>query len=664
MKLGSTSLYILIVGFLATVLVSYLTFDAAQSAADRSRGMTADALVNQISQRMERVDIKLRALRALFSVDRAVSDSEFEEFAEALSQPDYVKALQFVRIVDGEKIDSYAAVQRSIRKYPFQLTQRTGASDTKPAEPGSKHYIVEFIYPYAGNEKALGLDVNSNPASVEAIDRAITTKSIVSTDSFYLVQNPTERAFLVYLPVDSHRLQEQTVQIAGAAGALISLPELSAALQTETARLGRLTVKDSGQELFLTDQADGDWVETERDVNVVNRQWVVTVLTPASQTPQNLALLVFGFGSVLTLLALGAFEQTRLQQERQIVARLLNESEHSRTFVDAIYQSLFESAGTANLEIEVSTGRVLRANSQLVELLKDTEAGIIGEPLEQLFAPESLPRISSALAKLGETGSSSKPIQAKLATPGTAEVWTLLSIGNPVANAGGGQTATVVMQDISAAKEYQRSRDVLVRELAHRVRNTMQLIGSLADQTALRSATVEAYRKNLKSRLHALSSAQDALFDANWGDLRLDALLEQVLRPFADDTNRSKFSIDVEPVMVSAQEAQMIALAVHELGNNAAKYGALAQPGGRVELQISKETEANGQNAASSVLHIMWRESGVKIEDGKPERNGFGTIMLDKLLPRQFSGTSKTSWTSDGLLFDARLPLRAQEGEQ
>jgi hypothetical protein len=69
--------------------------------------------------------------------------------------------------------------------------------------------------------------------------------------------------------------------------------------------------------------------------------------------------------------------------------------------------------------------------------------------------------------------------------------------------------------------------------------------------------------------------------------------------------------------MVSAQEAQMIALAVHELGNNAAKYGALAQPGGRVELQISKETEANGQNAASSVLHIMWRESGVKIEDGK-----------------------------------------------
>jgi CHASE1-domain containing sensor protein/two-component sensor histidine kinase len=480
MKLGSTSLYILIVGFLATVLVSYLTFDAAQSAADRSRGMTADALVNQISQRMERVDIKLRALRALFSVDRAVSDSEFEEFAEALSQPDYVKALQFVRIVDGRENRQLRRRSAQHPQVSLPVDTRTGASDTKPAEPGSKHYIVEFIYPYAGNEKALGLDVNSNPASVEAIDRAITTKSIVSTDSFYLVQNPTERAFLVYLPVDSHRLQEQTVQIAGAAGALISLPELSAALQTETARLGRLTVKDSGQELFLTDQADGDWVETERDVNVVNRQWVVTVLTPASQTPQNLALLVFGFGSVLTLLALGAFEQTRLQQERQIVARLLNESEHSRTFVDAIYQSLFESAGTANLEIEVSTGRVLRANSQLVELLKDTEAGIIGEPLEQLFAPESLPRISSALAKLGETGSSSKPIQAKLATPGTAEVWTLLSIGNPVANAGGGQTATVVMQDISAAKEYQRSRDVLVRELAHRVRNTMQLIGSLA----------------------------------------------------------------------------------------------------------------------------------------------------------------------------------------
>lgn len=660
MKLGSTAIAILVVGFLATFAATYFTYNAAHKSARQAQDFATDAVVGQIGQRMERIDIKLRALRALFSVDRTVSDNEFEEFAQLLSQPAYVKALQFVRIVKGDKLDAYQAVQRSTRKYPFQLSRRTGGVETGPVSPQDNHYIVEFVYPYAGNERALGLDVSSNPTSADAIERAIATKSVVSTESFYLVQNPDERALLVYLPIESHHLQDGSISVAGVAAVLVSLPSLSTAVQTDSARLAGLYMKDSGKELFLNTPAEGEWTQMERDINVVDRTWSATIETLQTRAPQNIAMLVLGFGSVLTLLALGTFEQSRLQQERQVVARLLDESEHNRIFADAIYRSLFESVGTANLEIEVNTGRILRANSQLLALAGVGEDELIGEPVEKLFAAASQGKIASALNKVREMGESSSPADVLLATDGSSQVWTLLSIGKPVANAGGGHTATVVMQDISAGKEYQRSRDILVRELAHRVRNTMQLMGSLADQTALQSSTVEAYRQNLKSRLHALSSAQDALFDSNWGALRLDHLVKRVLSPFQESTQPDRLKVEVEPIMVSAQEAQMIALAMHELGNNAAKYGALSQPSGRVELSISTEENGDGED---NKLHVTWREHGMNPAPGKPQRRGFGTIMLEKLLPRQFNGETRTTWDSDGMRFDAILQVRQQEPE-
>ena len=662
MTLRSPSIIILLAGFLATAIATYLTHSAADTNAKQARDFSADALVRNIEQRVERVDLKLRALKGLFAIDRTVLDAEFDDFSKFLSQPAFVKALQFVRFVDGADLQDYESTHRALRARPFKVTQRTPDAQTEPAGPRRTHYVIEFIYPYKGNEQALGLDVGSNKSSVAAISRAVSTNSITSTESFYLVQNPDEKAFLAYLPIASHRLHDGTHKVAGAAAALISLPELSKEISSDAAYLSRVVLKESGNELFSNKQLDGDRLTVERELKVFDRQWIVYVSTPAPETPNNLAMLIFGLGSVMTLLAVGAFEQSRLQQERQLVTSLLDESERARTFRDAAYQSLFESSGTANLEIEVTTGRILHANSNLLDIIGEAEVKLSGSPVEELIAPASRRNMEAALERVRETGSSSEPIELMLDVDDDKPRWALVSIGKPVQNSGGGQTAAVVMQDISSAKDYQRSRDILVRELAHRVRNTMQLVGSLADQTALRSSSVAQYRDNLKSRLHALSSAQDALFDANWGSLRLDSLVKKVLEPFADSSSPGKLSVDVEPVLVSAQQAQMIALAIHELANNASKYGALSVPDGKVMVNIATADPLTGASE-QRVLRVRWKETGCDLAAGKPDRKGFGTVMLEKLLARQFNGTTTSTWAKDGLEFKAELPIKRTDQE-
>lgn len=656
MSRKTVSILILLSGLFLSAIAGFIAFSVVESRRMQSDRFQAGALVEELRNQTLLVEGNLRALRGFFAIQRDVSDAEFEGFAAQLAQPGYVKALQHVQFVKPDELQHYERHQQQLRSRPFKLMERSSSGSKSEIQPREHHYIIDLIHPYEGNEAALGLDVASNPTSADAITRARQINRVATSDSFSLVQDPDETAFLMYLPVASRAIHDESGHFSGAVAALISLPELAALWQTEQFSLAKLKDLASGKEIYRSKGIAPEASLQRIQLNVGDRVWEAAVAFPPGRASTAASMLVFGLGALLTLVALGANEQSRLQAENRLVGSRLDQAEHARAVREAAYRSLFESTGTANVEIETGTGRVIRSNARLLELTGLDRTEIEGRPLVDLFDASDQPRLGSLLDEVNDPDREFRAVECRLLGAGGKSHWMLLTIGERIENEAGGETASVVMQDISSAKENAQARDILLRELAHRVRNTMQLVSSIADQTAARSQSVPDYKSNLQSRLRALNVAQDALFDTNWGSLRLDLLANKVLKPFVPENEEDRLKISVAPVLVSAQQAQMIALALHELANNAAKYGALSHDAGKVNLDIAVGAPDPDRPGDKQLL-LNWSETGGTNAGGPPERRGFGTIMLDKLLARQYNGETSFTWREEGLLFEARLPL-------
>lgn len=210
-----------------------------------------------------------------------------------------------------------------------------------------------------------------------------------------------------------------------------------------------------------------------------------------------------------------------------------------------------------------------------------------------------------------------------------------------------------VILDISARKNDEETKAMLLRELAHRVRNTVQLTSSLARQTARTARSVKDYDSKFHLRLAALSGAQDILFDTGWKAASLVQIAERTMKPFLpDESSRETISLNIPELDLPAQQAQTIALALHELAGNSAQFGALAH-GGTISL-IGTLKEVDSSSRRRLVLH--WEER-ISKRIRKPRKSGFGTIMLENALPEQFGGTATLTYRSNAVIYEAQLMI-------
>jgi PAS domain S-box-containing protein len=192
---------------------------------------------------------------------------------------------------------------------------------------------------------------------------------------------------------------------------------------------------------------------------------------------------------------------------------------------------------------------------------------------------------------------------------------------------------------------------LMVNELNHRVKNTLATVQAIAALTLRGEALPESVRESLTSRILALSKAHDVLTDTQWSgaDLREIAALAGV--PFQSGDREQRIKVHGPPVRLPPKTAIAVALAFHELATNAAKYGALSTPAGRVELHW-REQHVEGQLG----LRIVWRESG-----GPPVRpptqTGFGTRLMQRGLAADLNGRVVIDYRPDGVVctIDARL---------
>jgi two-component sensor histidine kinase len=204
----------------------------------------------------------------------------------------------------------------------------------------------------------------------------------------------------------------------------------------------------------------------------------------------------------------------------------------------------------------------------------------------------------------------------------------------------------------AVAIEHERDnqqRRILVDELAHRVRNTLTVVHSVAAST-LRPHTPPDKYKAFEDRLRALAEAQRLLTETNWSDVSLHELVNSVaVTPFAADGTR--FQLDGPPTSFPARMALPFALSLHELSTNAAKYGALSREDGRILIKWGYE----GGDARERKFYFRWLETGGPPVT-EPTRQGFGTRMIQHAFSGDFSGVTALEYRPEGLVCEVSLP--------
>lgn len=202
---------------------------------------------------------------------------------------------------------------------------------------------------------------------------------------------------------------------------------------------------------------------------------------------------------------------------------------------------------------------------------------------------------------------------------------------------------TVVHRDITERKELETLREAAARELDHRMKNLLSIVGSLVAISAASAASVEDFQESLTGRLKALAATQGALRS---GEPHSATLGELLLTELAQYRTREGANVVIEgpPIPVGRKAAQLLALTVHELATNAAKYGALSVDGGRVTV-----TYAFDDQDGEGPLVLEWKESGGP-PVRPPIRHGFGTRLIKKVVARALRAEVAIDYRPDGLL--------------
>jgi two-component sensor histidine kinase/DNA-binding response OmpR family regulator len=255
-----------------------------------------------------------------------------------------------------------------------------------------------------------------------------------------------------------------------------------------------------------------------------------------------------------------------------------------------------------------------------------------------LVHPEDWERMRAALASITEHGQTYQT-EFRVHRPNGELRW---CIGAAAASTD--STRSGVTVDITDRKSTEERQTLLVREVDHRARNALAVVQSIIRLT--RAESKEAYVTAVEGRITALSRAHVLLSRSRWQGANLSRILDEELAPYRR-SEAEKIVTSGPEVFLDPATAQILALALHELATNAAKYGALSSTFGKVTLSWEL-----GPNC----LVLQWVESGGPTVQ-PPRSEGYGTRVIGASVERQLDGCATFDWHPDGLRFTMSIPF-------
>ena len=216
---------------------------------------------------------------------------------------------------------------------------------------------------------------------------------------------------------------------------------------------------------------------------------------------------------------------------------------------------------------------------------------------------------------------------------------------SPVKNAEGKIVgASKIARDITEQKRNQEQIATLAREAEHRSKNLLANVQATVNLS--QSDTSEGLKRAIEGRIQALANVNSLFVDSRWIGAELSSIATQELAPYSEKS-KTRVRIEGPQVLLEPNAAQTIAVILHELTTNAAKYGALSTANGQIDLKWSHEADRR--------LHLRWTETGGPAVQ-EPTHRGFGRRVTEQMIA-QLKGKTRFGWRAEGLVCEIILQV-------
>jgi two-component sensor histidine kinase len=281
-----------------------------------------------------------------------------------------------------------------------------------------------------------------------------------------------------------------------------------------------------------------------------------------------------------------------------------------------------------------------------------SSADISGRTDHDFLPPSQAERLAAAKRKVIATA---HPESLEVSFPNREGArWFTVWIDADKSSDGAVQAVVTTAVDITEQKRREQTLKSLLREVAHRSKNLLAIIQSIAAQTGRYSDTIDGFLARFRGRLQSLASSQDLVTSSNWrgADLR-DLVLGQVGRYSAKPHETVRF--EGENPYLNPNAALHIGLAMHELAVNSVSYGALARPDGFVTVAAHLTAPPENKDLA-----LSWSEKIGSMGNGKRR---FGSVALERVVPASLNGTATLDISNNQLDYRLLVPQGSFEIE-
>jgi PAS domain S-box-containing protein len=314
---------------------------------------------------------------------------------------------------------------------------------------------------------------------------------------------------------------------------------------------------------------------------------------------------------------------------------------------ESLFRGIFDSRLAGLAIVDLASGSVLTVNDYFVDLLGHPRKLFGHTEAWRLITPPEYHALDEAgIAQILETGRAEPFEKEYLRADGSRVPVRLSAALIP------GKTDQVVVHvyDITDRRRAEEHQRLLINELNHRVKNTLAIVQSIAQQSFRGGVPTAAAKQAFEARLAALSAAHNILTERSWQSASMSELVARIIAPLGGGSDR--FVVEGPEIQLQPKTAVSLALALHELGTNAAKYGALREKAGRVEIRWLVEAER---------LKLVWRERGGP-PVVQPEQRGFGSRLLERGLAADLGGKVRIRFEPEGVVCTMEAPLPSEGG--
>lgn len=202
--------------------------------------------------------------------------------------------------------------------------------------------------------------------------------------------------------------------------------------------------------------------------------------------------------------------------------------------------------------------------------------------------------------------------------------------------------------DITARRTAEEQRELIARELQHRIGNIFSVVSSLISMAARAEPAAAKFADEIVARIASLNRAHGIVLDAKSGESsdNLPDLIGRLIAPYNAD-GEARISVAGDKVDIGRSSSTSIALIIHELATNAVKHGALSAPAGNVRIDVKSSGER---------VILRWEERDGPVIIGSPKRQGFGSLLVDRAAKAQLGASMQFDWKPAGLVVEIEIP--------